>query len=893
MHLPRFLLTPLLIIGVSIPLLASPALAQNSEILITLTAPEWMQDTFNDTLLSEFEAQNPGVNVEWVTSGESMYFDNAASAPDEYFENAAEYAAKADVLFVDDYTLTPEGTRAGMFLDLSPLTSSDATLYAEDFFPAAWESFQWDGGVWALPQSMSLNVMIYNKSRFDEAGLAYPNEAWTIDDFAAAARALSITDSSGAVTMPAFLDWGSAGLLLRGLLGEGVYDNSTIPNSINLQNPELEHLLTVWSELVYEGHTGSGFASTGQDVPMRIDGLYALGNGMISFTNSTDEWAASLLPGGVAGIRPQGFAVSAGTQYPEQAYALIKFLTSSADVSARMFGDSPARQSLVGVEGDNSTEFSIELSETALAIRDQALAVALPSSELRFMDYVSLAITNMDPSGENLDAATALDEAEASANAILQAADEWRASNIVIVAQPTPRPVLSEGEVAINFAYQSFILPLPNREQWETIISDFVAADPQVGQIEFSTDLDNNDDAIDCYVQPYNAVPELELQTVRNLDPFTNDDPAFDRDDFLTGVLEQVTRDDMMWSLPMYIQPEALWYDSERLSQAGVQLPENGWTIEQFVEALHLLRANPDDEAPFVPGMVAGNSYILLLAAAFGGAPIDYRVNPPAINFTDPANVDALRQVLDLVKDGYIDYNALGSTGGISMIGEGNNPLIYSEPLNMMGFRMGPNASDTDIAANPYRFTTFPRGTQYTALNYAIGGGYINATSPNPDACYRWLSYLANHPELFNSMPARRAALSTTDNTGLQSDNMRAVFDTIDTLLQDPSTIVIPSQFGGGGFAEGSYFLSVWLNRALDAYVLEDADLEAELGEAELLATAYMECISTIERISQGQLRQMDQDAQIAYTEQFMDCAISIDPTMESMFAPAVSARSG
>ncbi len=56
----------------------------------------------------------------------------------------------------------------------------------------------------------------------------------------------------------------------------------------------------------------------------------------------------------MAGLNPQGFAISSGTQYPEQAYALIKYLTSNADVANNFFGISPARQSLVGATTTNN-----------------------------------------------------------------------------------------------------------------------------------------------------------------------------------------------------------------------------------------------------------------------------------------------------------------------------------------------------------------------------------------------------------------------------------------------------------------------------------------------------------------------------------------------------------
>ncbi len=80
-----------------------------------------------------------------------------------------------------------------------------------------------------------------------------------------------------------------------------------------------------------------------------------------------------------------------------------------------MFGLSPARYSLVGVQasGDAATFTRPPLSAEAQAIADQALAAALPQAELRYGDYVVMALSRVQD-GE-VDARTALQEVEAQA----------------------------------------------------------------------------------------------------------------------------------------------------------------------------------------------------------------------------------------------------------------------------------------------------------------------------------------------------------------------------------------------------------------------------------------------------------------------------------------------
>ena len=225
----------------------------------------------------------------------------------------------------------------------------------------------------------------------------------------------------------------------------------------------------------------------------------------------------------------QGFSVSRGTQYPEQAHALAKYLTENPVVVNRLFGDTPAWRSMVGVEPEDSNFFRPELPPEVGELRDRALENALPTSELRFSDYINSALNLMTPDGDNLDAFSALQQVESDAIANLQVAADRRDTINVFVAGPTPTPVLAAGEVALKFSLGANVSPLPNREQWELTIQQFVADDPQIGQITFDASFGGPEQYIengaDCFYVPWNSVPNMELGSVLNLDPFMDADP--------------------------------------------------------------------------------------------------------------------------------------------------------------------------------------------------------------------------------------------------------------------------------------------------------------------------------------------------------------------------------
>jgi ABC-type glycerol-3-phosphate transport system substrate-binding protein len=860
-----------------------PIQAQDSGVTISLSVPEFMKDSL-EAPIKQFQDQNPGITVQ--VKGSSVFFGgNATAGIDDYLKNAADYASTADVVYMSASQPFVEATRAGFVQDLTPLVSSDSSLNTADFIPAAWQSFQWDGGTWALPTSVDVTFLTYDPAAFDKANLAYPNEKWTMDDLANAARTLAVKDESRAVTQPGLAVPGEFGTLIRSLLGKGLYDDS-IPSAPTFTDPNLETLLTTWADLEKEGVVTTDRGQNYDSIPMHIDGTFSL----IGRRNQTDTRKGTLLPGGKAGINVQGFAISSGTQYLEQAYALAKFLTNSPEVSNNFQGIRPARQSLNGVQPQNQGGpgggpggFRRRLTPEVEALVDQALANAIPVSEMRFTDYLNVALDKIVTGGE--DAHTALQDAETQASTNLQTAAAEHDTTTIAVATPVPPLVLQTGKVEIKFGIQSFVFPLPNQDKWNQLAQDFAASDPQVGAVTLDTvgpggGGGSNDLAkYDCYYTANNRVPGINLDSVLSLDPYMSADPTFDKTDFIGNTLAQVQRDNKTWAYPIILQPDALHYSVDEFAKAGITAPQNGWTISEFNDALKALKPNTSDPAPFET-REPGGTYLLLLIAAYGGLPLDYRTNPPTPNFKDPKNIEAIRQVLDLAKQGYFNYQELGGNRFVITIGNDTvQPAVYSARINGLGFgRRGPQAGDTQDTG--YQLTTYPTGTSFSAASYDIGTAYINSSSQNPEACYRWISYLGQHPDMFSGMPARMSQINDSNIAAAQGADATAFYKQMATAISDPNTVIFPSVFGGGNNSPSNFLLQFWLNRAFDNYVLKDGNLENDLNDAQTYAKDFLECTAAIPPYdaASGQNQQ-------EYNRQYTDCATKADPTLSSLFA--------
>jgi maltose-binding protein MalE len=665
--------------------------------------------------------------------------------------------------------------------------------------------------------------------------------------------------------------------------------------------PGLDALMTTWQTLVDEGVVaiggGGGGGAGGGDIPMTIGSsntlrTIAIGRGAANNNNSTAAQPAQrqgvLLPGGYAGLNPSGFAISAGTQYPDQAYALVKYLSNDPTISSSFFGVVPARQSLRSSSGTTSLGNGNivigggPLDSSQQQVIDDGLASAIPYSEYRFSNYIGQAVNLM--SSQGLDAVSALQQVEAEAVTNLQTADARKGTSVVYVATPIPTPVLQPGEVVLKFGIQQGFGFGNVGTDWQTVIDQFVASDPQVGQVILDTplpgtSLEEMPSKYDCFYLGYNAVPNIDLSLILNLDPFMDTDPSFSRTDVVGNTLAQLQMDNRTYAFPIDIQPSVLRYDPQQFASAGVPEPSSGWTVDQFVDALNQLKQYTGDTAPF-NARDFGGSYLLMLIAAYGGLPFDYRTNPATINFTDPATVSAIQQVLDLAKTGLIDYQAQGQGNFVVGGPQQGNPPIYTANLTrgggFGGFGGGPGGGGNGGgAAATYNVTTYPTGSQYTPISYSIGSAYISANAQNPDACYRLISTIAQQTELFGAMPARRSQINDPNLAASQGTSTVAAYQQLDTMMQDPNAIVFPAITGGGtGASTAATFLTrLWLNRAFDNYVLNDMDLTTQLEDAQTYATGFVQCTDSLPPFDAGTQTQQE------YLQSILSCATQVDPS--------------
>jgi multiple sugar transport system substrate-binding protein len=136
-----------------------------------------------ESLVAEFQKTHPTITVQLINiPGQSEYrkrlsTDFAAGTPADIvllnYRRYANFAAKG--------TLEP----------LGPYLEKSTIIKEADFYPESIAPFRWKNQLMCIPQNISSLVVYYNKTLFDQAGVAYPAPGWTWQDFETTAKALT------------------------------------------------------------------------------------------------------------------------------------------------------------------------------------------------------------------------------------------------------------------------------------------------------------------------------------------------------------------------------------------------------------------------------------------------------------------------------------------------------------------------------------------------------------------------------------------------------------------------------------------------------------------------------------------------------------------------------
>jgi multiple sugar transport system substrate-binding protein len=151
---------------------------------VTLTFWHGYTDAEADSLnalLDEWNAENPDVSIE------PLFVNNDKAL--QKLTVALQGGEPPDITYQYGSSL-PQLAAAPGLVDLTEWTQQPEVDW-EDFVAGAREAATFEEKVLGVPALIDNLAVVYNKELFDAAGLEYPNDQWTWDDFRAAAAALT------------------------------------------------------------------------------------------------------------------------------------------------------------------------------------------------------------------------------------------------------------------------------------------------------------------------------------------------------------------------------------------------------------------------------------------------------------------------------------------------------------------------------------------------------------------------------------------------------------------------------------------------------------------------------------------------------------------------------
>lgn len=370
-----------------------PRAAVDTRTTVTWMVPvTWLRPA-TEKLVADFEREHPAIKVRlmWVPA---MQYQTkfkilaAAGQPPDLVETGDVWAA---------YMLP-------FLMDISDLVERDRhEIDLDDFYPQVLDACRHQGRYYFLANSLNLSLLYYNKTIFTAAGVPFPTDRWTWDDYLAAGQRLTQRGPGGQVET-----WGSD--LVGGWWGEWLIYVRQAGGRLFTENldcclldtPESLAGLRLYNGKVNQwgfaprpGHGPSnGFASG------RLAMLYGGHVGAWRTYNAIPnlDWDIQVLPIGPAGRRGGEIAMGAygitkGCRQREAAWTLLKHIVSKPAIREHVgHGTLSVRKSV-------ASEVLLDPARRSSPHNIQAVYAQLPYAEPipRSPDYIEVALEIIQP----------------------------------------------------------------------------------------------------------------------------------------------------------------------------------------------------------------------------------------------------------------------------------------------------------------------------------------------------------------------------------------------------------------------------------------------------------------------------------------------------------------
>ena len=409
-------------IGLSVVLSAGVALPAAAETELTMYYPIAVGGALTqvvDSIVADFEAENPDIKVNAVYSGN--YDDTRVRALSAL--NSGDPAQLAVMFSIDAYDLIEQD----LILPFEALT--DDADWLNSFYPALMANGKIEGQTWGIPFQRSTIVAYYNKEQFAAAGLDPEAPPTTWDEIISMGKALTNDDTYGLmIPSTGYPYWMFQALAIQN--GMEIMSNDGLTTFFD--DETVVDTLEFWKSLSAEhGIMPTGTVEWGTLRQAFLEGQTAMmwhstGNLRAVKDNASFDFGVAELPANVRKGSPTGggnFYVFKDTSDEERAAALklIQFMTSPEQAAAWSIATGYMGVSPAAYETDALKEYTAAFPPALVARNQLENAVAEFSTfeTARVRDGLNNAIQSALTNSKS--AEDALGEAQAAAERLLKA----------------------------------------------------------------------------------------------------------------------------------------------------------------------------------------------------------------------------------------------------------------------------------------------------------------------------------------------------------------------------------------------------------------------------------------------------------------------------------------
>ena len=403
-------------VGMSMPAMADTELTMYYPIAVGGALTEVV-----DSIVADFEAENPDIKVNAIYSGN--YDDTRVRALSAL--NSGDPAQLAVMFSIDAYDLIEQD----LILPLNDLVSgSDGANWLNSFYPALMANGNIEGKTWGIPFQRSTIVAYYNKDMFRAAGLDPESPPTSWDELISMGKALT-KDGAYGIMIPStgYPYWMFQALAIQN--GKEVMSNDGLTTYFD--DPTVVETLEFWKSLSSEhGVMPEGTVEWGTLRQAFLEGQTAMmwhstGNLTAVKKNASFDFGVAELPANVRKGSPTGggnFYIFKDTSAEEQAAALklIQFMTSAEQAAAWSIATGYMGVSPAAYETDALKSYTSSFPPALVARNQLEHAVAEFSTfeTARVREGLNNAIQSALTGSKS--AADALGEAQAAAERLLK-----------------------------------------------------------------------------------------------------------------------------------------------------------------------------------------------------------------------------------------------------------------------------------------------------------------------------------------------------------------------------------------------------------------------------------------------------------------------------------------